>query len=262
MYEKRLQRIDEGRVALFELQPGELPLEAVPVNAMAGWPGSEATWNRPIPTLLHPSSVEGLDPLTQEAMELPLPSILMVTSRGIHVRPYRIYDGDTTLDTAVDRQLASTRPKKSRRSLYAGFDHVVFRQRSVPLDQIVRVVLKGGGDEFPGTFAVRVHMTESAVAGWPDWPVLDLGSQIRGRLELHGSELDLDSIEAPFSLFILEETGAANFARAFLPVLGELGVTISWDQLSSELRDVYEPMFESPNRAKKWMPLHERIHRT
>ena len=260
MTRKHLQRIDEGRVGLFELHAGELPLEAVPVAVQAGWPGSGPDMNHPVHRLLSPSSVEGLDPLTQEAMALPFPSVVMVTNRNIHFRPYRIYDGGTTFSKEVDRQLSARRPKRSR-SMYSGFDHPLLGQRSIPLDQIVKVNLKDS-EVFPDSFGVRIHTTSLGMEGWPDWPIFDLGSQARRRLELHGSEGDLDSIEAPFTLFLLEEAAAANFARDFLPVVRDHGVEISWKPLSSGQRTVYELMFETPNRTEEWTPLHERISRT
>ena len=252
----RLEKIDSGRVNLFDIESGELPLEAVPVAAMSWWPGDEAQWNRPYPILVSPDLVAGHDPLTALVVELAFPSIFMITDRFIRFRPYRVYDRDLTFMPEIDRQLASGRSRGRR--MYHGFSHSLFGQRSVSLRDVVRIVIKGGGDDFPGVFAVRIHMTEDGVADWPDWPVFDLGSELKGRAEMKGVEIDLEPLGAPFAIFVLDEAAALNFARDCVPWFAELGLIASWDQLSSEMRQIYEPLSHGVRR-EDWQPLHERI---
>ncbi len=253
--DRRLNRIDQGRIDLFGITESERPVEAVPAFVPGLWP---TALGMPVP----PSAASEMRVALPGLVEsFPFMSVLLLTESELHWCPNRTYKGGVTYRDTLDKILAEN-TDHDREAVYSRFDHVVLGPRSVPVSHITQVSL----DLFvPLQDAiVTVHMADSWVHTEEHiWPIYDQMLAARVLEEATtppGAYLGglSDSEEASVFEFAVQGAASYNFGLSMSRAFRYLEIPVRTEELEDWEQGRWDELAYSPTRIE-WRPLYQRL---
>ena len=243
---KRVAKIDQARVGLFDLGPNEVAIEAQAVTATAGWSIRDGM----------PIDPPALGDLYVAAF--PFHSILLVTSTHLRWYPYRTYRGGRVYGASVDDSLARYEPIP--KSIYGGFDNPFLGRRSVPIGGVSRVSLDHFSPFEVAIFHVYIDeaTSEQFARDHTLLPMYDMRSMIDSRIS--PPFFPTEALDESTFQFVSLGVAASNFAMLMSKAFDYLVIPFRTEGLDPEDREVWEEAARKPLDLP-WEPLSQRIDR-
>lgn len=247
---RRVRKIDAARMALFDLDDDEFPVEAQSASVVAMWPSAMGLpMELKDARKLSASNPFGTGPL-------PLKAVMMATSTHLRWVPYRFYRGSRVFNEFIDRQLSDG--PEDRDNIYGLFSSDELGPRSVPISHIKRVSL----DYFDGGDAatVNVHLIdEYRLDPALTWPYYEL-SGFEDQVPLP-PDLWRDGFyePAPFLQFYTMSAESLTFATQMSQGFSYLEVPFQTESLIEPQLQQWEMYAQQMERKRPWRTLNQRM---
>lgn len=165
---RRLKKLDSARVALFDLDHDEFPVEAQPITMESAWPA----------VLGLPVSPEDAESITETAsklldglrLRLPLMCVGLLTSSHFRWTPHRTYRNSLVYRETVDKVLSDGAPKE--KGIYTKFSHPSLGARAIQIEQIKRISITAF--QSPDLAVLDIFLTDNCQIEEPGpWPLFE-----------------------------------------------------------------------------------------